>query len=149
MKMPSLLFFLFLTTIFSSITSSKTYLSSFKEQVEKTINMYTMSIDTRDSNTLYKILDQETKLIVVNKVIDKIKVLKRDEFLDKLNKGVVGGWKRNIEIVQIDGNDRIAYAELLLKDKRIKQLEIITLVNNEGNWKIVNSISTIELMNQD
>lgn len=138
--------FIYITTIVSSATLLIANEPSYQEQVKQTINTYVESIYKRDSNTLDKILDHESKIIVISKVIDKVLVLNRDEYLNKLKQGAVGGWLRTLEIVQVDGNDRIAYAKILLKDKRIKQLEIITLISEEGNWKIVNSISTIEVL---
>ena len=137
--------FLLILFISAAVMASEPFV---KADIENTINNFIKGVDIRDAKSLEKILDKNASIVTINKIINKSASLKYDDFLDQIKHGEVGGWKRNFEIAQIDGNDKVASAKILTKDIKIKQTEFISLVKINEEWKIVSSISTIELNNQ-
>ena len=136
---------IFLTIILSFTISVSAAKSPANEGIEKAVSFYIQCIDTRDVNSLEKILTSDAQVITVNKIINKTSAQNGGEFLEQIKHGSAGGWKRNLEIVAIDGDDKVATAKVVITDKKVKQLGFISLVNDSGEWQIISCVSTIEL----
>jgi hypothetical protein len=115
-----------------------------KDEIEKTINNYVSGTDTRDVNSIEKALYPEATIVTVNKITNKTMTQTTDQFVEQVKSGRAGGWKRNLEVSSVDGNDNVATAKITISDAAIKQDGYLTLVKNGDGWKIVSGVFTLE-----
>ncbi len=115
-----------------------------KDEIEKTIDNYVSSTDTRNINTLENALYPEATLVTVNKITNKTMTETGEQFVEKVKAGTTGGWKRNLEVTSIDGNNNVATAKISISDAAVKQDGYLTLVKNGNGWKIVSGVFTLE-----
>ncbi len=115
-----------------------------KEEVEKTIDNYVNSTDTRNVNSLEKAFYPEATLVVVNTITNKTTTQTSEQFVEQVKAGTTGGWKRNLEVSTVDGNDKVATAKVTISDAAVKQTGYITLVKDGNDWKIVSGAFTLE-----
>ncbi len=115
-----------------------------KDEIEKTINNYVQSTDTRNAGSLEKTLFTDAMLVTVNKITNKTSTQTSDQFIEQVKSGKAGGWKRNLEVTSVDGNDNVATAKISISDASVKQTGYLSLVNDGEGWKIVSGVFTLE-----
>ncbi len=115
-----------------------------KDEIEKTINNYVASTDSRDVNSLEKTLYSDARLVTVNKITNKTSAQTSGQLVELVKTGRAGGWKRNLEVSSVDGNDNVATAKVSISDPSVKQTGYMSLVKDGDSWKIVSGVFTLE-----
>ena len=115
-----------------------------KDEIEKTINNYVTSTDSRDVNSLEKTLYSDARLVTVNKITNKTSAQTSAQLVELVKTGRAGGWKRNLEVSSVDGNDNVATAKVSISDPSVKQTGYMSLVKDGDSWKIVSGVFTLE-----
>ena len=115
-----------------------------KDEIEKTINNYVASTDSRDVNSLEKTLYSDARLVTVNKITNKTSAQTSEQLVELVKAGRAGGWKRNLEVSSVDGNDNVATAKVSISDPSVKQTGYMSLVKDGDGWKIVSGVFTLE-----
>jgi ketosteroid isomerase-like protein len=115
-----------------------------KDEIEKTINNYVTSTDSRDVNSLEKTLYSDARLVTVNKITNKTSAQTSGQLVELVKTGRAGGWKRNLEVSSVDGNDNVATAKVSISDPSVKQTGYMSLVKDGDSWKIVSGVFTLE-----
>ncbi|MDR3611099.1 MAG: nuclear transport factor 2 family protein, partial [Ignavibacteriaceae bacterium] len=59
--------------------------------------------------------------------------------------GQKGGWQRNVNIGDVDINGNTAVAKVDITDSKLKESGFVTLVKDNGSWKIASELSTLKL----
>ena len=82
---------------------------------------------------------------MVNQLTNNVENYSSKQFVTLVKNGQKGGWQRNVSIgsVTIDGN--IAVAKFDITDVKIKESGFVTLVKDNGTWKIAGQVSTLRL----
>ena len=114
------------------------------EAVKQVIQDYVKGTDSQNADLLEKILYPEGNYFNYNAITNKTSQMTNDQFLDKVKKGQAGGWVRQLSINSVDVNDNTAMAKIEVKDARMKQHGYLTLVKEDGKWKIMSSAYTLE-----
>ncbi|MEO8398819.1 MAG: nuclear transport factor 2 family protein [Ignavibacteriaceae bacterium] len=146
MKRFSFIYAISIVLLFSVLSLAK--IPPQTEEIEKTITGYVSGIDSRDVSSLEKTLASNARFVTINKFTDKMISLTREEFMEQIKAGKMGGWKRNLEVVSVDGDDKIASAKVSITDPKLKQTGYLNLVKDENNWKIVSGVFTLESNNK-
>jgi len=111
--------------------------------VKQALSEYYNAIDTRNSSQVESSLYQDAAVLTVNTITNKTTRISADELIDKVKRGGVGGWKRDVAVGNIDFNDKAAIAKVEISDSKVKQVSFVTLLNDSGKWKIVSEVSTL------
>jgi hypothetical protein len=130
---------------FLSITSFAKVIdnNSSESAIKETVTNYLSGIDNRDAKTVENLLSTTADVITVNTVTNKTNELSHDDMISQLEKGMMGGWKRDITFSDIDYSDKTAVVKVEVSDKKVMRTSYISLVNDAGQWKIVSDVSSI------
>jgi hypothetical protein len=116
-----------------------------KSEIETVINNYVNSTDTKNVNALDNLFYDNAIFLCVNKISNKVVECNKDAYIDQVQSGKTGGWARNLQIENVDGNDDTAMAKVVITDSKLKQIEYLSFAKVEGDWKIVSRTYTLEL----
>lgn len=140
MKTTKILSILLLTFFF---TASSFAASKLSEQdaaaVKKAVQEFVKSTDARDIAGLEKALSEKATFVNTNGISNRTSEFSYGEYLSAIREGRVGGWERQLEILNIDSHGNTAVAKIACKDSRMTQTGYVTLVKEGGNWKIISS----------
>jgi hypothetical protein len=111
--------------------------------VKQAITNYFSGIDSRNSDVVEQSLHSEATVVTVNTISNKTISFSSDDIISQLKKGALGGWKREVNFNSLDVNEKTAMAKVEISDVKLKQTSYVSLVNDNGNWKIVSEVSII------
>lgn len=111
--------------------------------VRQALSDYYSAIDSRNSSVVEEALYQDATVLTINTITNKTSKISANDLIDKVKKGGLGGWKREVKVGNIDFNDKAAIAKVEIADTKVKQISFVTLVNDEGKWKVVTDVSTL------
>ncbi len=114
-------------------------------EIETVIKEYVSSTDAKNVRELDEIIYADASFLCINKILNKVSSGDKEEFLEQVKSGKIGGWKRDCKIESIDMNDNTAVAKVIITDSKLKQVEYLLFAKVEGEWKIVSRTYTIEL----
>lgn len=114
------------------------------EAVKQVIEDYVKGTDSQNADLLEKILYPEGNYFNYNAITNKVSQMTNDQFLEKVKQGQTGGWERQLSINTVDVNDNTAMAKIEVKDARMSQHGYLTLVKENGKWKIMSGAYTLE-----
>ena len=114
------------------------------EAVKLVIQDYVKATDSQNVGMLEKILYPEGNYFSFNSITNKVSQMTNDQFLERVKKGQTGGWERQLNINSVDVNDNTAMAKIEVKDARLNQHGYLTLVKEDGKWKIMSGAYTLE-----
>ena len=117
------------------------------EAVKQVIQDYVKGTDSRNVDMLEKVLYPAGNYFSFNAITNKSLQMTNDQFLERVKKGQTGGWERQLDINSVDVNDNTAMAKIEVKDARMKQHGYLTLVKEDGKWKIMSGAYTLETSN--
>jgi hypothetical protein len=117
------------------------------DAVKQVVKEYVKSIDKKMPDNLEKLLMYDASIIGYDNILLKEKNFDREGFVDQLVEDKIGGYDRNLNIVSVDINDRTAMAEANITDTKVDQKEYISLIKNNGKWKIANITFSREKIN--
>ena len=143
MKIVNLILGLTMLTIFSTYAMKQNNPADV-EAVKQVIQDYIQGTDTRNVDALENILYPTGNYFNYNSVTNKVSQMTNDQFVEKVKKGQTGGWERQLNINSVDVNDNTAMAKIEINDARMKQHGYLTLVKEEGKWKIMSGAYTLE-----
>jgi hypothetical protein len=113
--------------------------------IEQAITEYVKSVDNQNVDQLSKSVLPSASIVTVNQMTNKVDNYSSTQFVTLVKNGQKGGWQRNLAIgnVTIDGN--IAVAKYDITDSKIKESGFVTLIKENGTWKIAGQVSTVQL----
>ena len=114
------------------------------EAVKQVIQDYVKGTDSQNVDMLEKILYPSGNVFSYNAITNKVSQMTNDQYLERIKKGQTGGWERQLDINSVDVNDNTAMAKIEVKDARMKQHGYLTLVKEDGKWKIMSGAYTLE-----
>jgi hypothetical protein len=114
------------------------------EAVKQVIEDYVKGTDSQNTDLLEKILYPDGNYFNYNAITNKASQMTNDQFLERVKKGQTGGWERQLNINSVDVNDNTAMAKIEVKDARMSQHGYLTLIKEDGKWKIMSGAYTLE-----
>ena len=117
------------------------------EAVKQVIQDYVKGTDSQNVDMLEKILYPSGNVFSYNAITNKVSQMTNNEYLDRVKKRQTGGWERQLDINSVDVNDNTAIAKIEVKDARMKQHGYLTLIKEDGKWKIMSGAYTLETVN--
>ena len=120
-----------------------------KEQIIKVFNDFVEGADNADINRLSTSL-HENFTNVQNGYFNKpgVHIINKQSYIDHVASGKFGGMKREKEIHSIDINGDMSMVHATLSNQHLKFDSYISLVFEQGIWKIIGNFPKIELINQ-
>ncbi len=137
LKLISILFALFFFTSVYAVNPTD------ESAVKQVITNYFSGIDGRNSDAVKESLYPDATVLTVNTIIDKTTRFSTDDIISQLKKGTLGGWKREVNISSFEANDKTAMAKIEITAPKMKQISYLSLINDNGIWKIVSEVSLI------
>ncbi len=144
MKVLSLILGLTMLLILPATYAMKPNNPADVEAVKQVIEDYVKGTDSQDADMLEKILYPNGNYFSYNAITNKVSQMTNDQFLERVKKRQTGGWERQLNINTVDVNDNTAMAKIEVKDARMKQHGYLTLVKEDGKWKIMSGAYTLE-----
>jgi hypothetical protein len=117
--------------------------NSSESAIKQTVTNYLSGIDNRDTKTVENLLAPSADVITVNTVTNKTNELTHDDIILQLQKGMLGGWKRDVNFASVDFNEKTAVVKVEVTDQKLMRTSYISLINDQGQWKIVSDVSSI------
>ena len=111
--------------------------------VKQAITNYFSGIDSRNPEIVGHSLDSDATVLSINNISNKTSRLSADDVIIQVKKGTLGGWKRAVKFDNLDFNGKTAMAKVELSDAKVIQTGYVSLVNDNGEWKIVSDVSII------
>lgn len=128
-----------------SIFAGDNMLKNDKDGIEQAITNYVKSVDSRNTDELSKTLMSSGSVITVNNITNKLDHYSGSQFINLVKNGQKGGWVRNVAVNSVETVGNTATAKVEITDTRLKRTGFITLVNDNGNWKVASEVTTLEL----
>jgi hypothetical protein len=114
------------------------------EAVKQVIGNYSKGIDSRNADVLQDAIYPSAHFLSFNKLTNKITETTNEQLIDLVKKGKAGGWARELNINSVDVNENTAMAKVVMSDAKVKQTGFITLIKDNGSWKITSGAYTLE-----
>jgi hypothetical protein len=137
------LVFVFLFAI--SLSSAKNMLSAGETDVQDVIAGFVKDVDTRNADALSKTVISNGSIVVYNSLLNKFDTYSGSQFVDLVRNGQKGGWERNVAVSSIEVNGNTATAKVDITDPRLKETGYVTLINDNGTWKLTSEVATLSL----
>jgi hypothetical protein len=116
-----------------------------KTDIEQTITSYVNSIDTRNVDALNKTVLSNASIVTVNNLTNNLDNYSSAKLVSLVKDGQKGGWQRNVNIGNVEINGNTAVAMVDITDSKLKESGFVSLVKDNGSWKIASQLSTIKL----
>lgn len=113
--------------------------------IEQAVASYVKCIDTQNADQLNKTLLPSASFVTYNEMTNKIDNYSTSQFVNLVKSGQKGGWQRNVAITNITFEGNTAVAKFDITDSRIKESGFVTLVKDNGTWKITGQVSNLQL----
>ncbi|MCB0746614.1 MAG: nuclear transport factor 2 family protein [Ignavibacteriales bacterium] len=110
--------------------------------VENKINQYLSAVNQKETKTLDTFINDEANFTMLNKIVNKNELLNEKDYLKFIEDGK-SAWitSSKVKDVNVQGDLAVAYIES--EGKTLVRKEYVTLVNSDGNWEIINSVSAL------
>ncbi len=119
--------------------------SSDQSDVEQAVTNFVNSVDSKNSAELQKVLFTDGSFLTYSTFSNKIEHYSADQFINLVKSGQKGGWVRNVNFVSVDIDGNTAIAKVNITDPRLKETGFVTLIKDNGTWKIAGEVSTLGL----
>jgi len=143
--MKTTLIILGLSILFSCQIYAGNFPTKDQTEIEQAITEYVKSIDNRNIDLLSNSVLPLTSIVIVNQLTNKLENYSSSQFVSLVKNGQKGGWQRNVTFgpVSIEGN--VAVAKIDITDLKIKESGFVTLIKDNGTWKIADHVSALQL----
>lgn len=138
MKRLSNLFMIFIVMVLLSAMNFAN-----EQDVTTLVNEYIKTAKAKEVKVVDKFLSDNADFIRINSIINKRNVHDKDDFLDLVKAGNFCNWSTETNVKIVDVKDNMAMATIEYANNKLIQTEYLTLVLNEGNWEIVNSVCSL------
>ena len=110
--------------------------------VENKINQYLSAVNQKETKKLDTFINDEANFTMLNKIVNKNELLNEKDYLKFIEDGK-SAWitSSKVKDVNVQGDLAVAYIES--EGKTLVRKEYVTLVNSDGNWEIINSVSAL------
>ena len=141
----------FLLTVFSilfltiAINAGENPAKEDKGDIEQTISSFVKSIDTQNANDLSKAILSNGAVVTLNSITNKMDNLTASQLVDRVKNHQQGGWARNVTVSSVDVDGNTAMAKVEITDARLSQSGFVTLVKENGTWKVASEVTTLAL----
>ena len=113
--------------------------------VEQVITNFVKSVDSRDAGALSKSVISNANILTYNQIANKLDNYTASQFVDLVKNGQKGGWTRTVNVSSVDVDGNIASAKVDITDPRLKESGFVTLVKDDGAWKVASEVTTLSL----
>jgi ketosteroid isomerase-like protein len=113
--------------------------------VKKAIQEYVKNIDTNNANGMGNIISDNSIFVQVIGVTKKVTEYNQGDLLSAVKNRQIGGWDRQLDILNVDEAGNTAMAKIQAKDPRMTSTGYITLLKENNNWKIICATFYMEL----
>jgi ketosteroid isomerase-like protein len=146
MKSFKILSILFLSFFFISSTFAANKLSDKdKAAVKKTIQEFVTNLDKGNVNGVKSTISDKSTFVQVNGITNKSTQYTSDDYLSAIKDRSIGGWERQLEIMDVNAAGNTAMAKIQTKDPRTTSTGFVTLLKENNNWKIISCTLFMEL----
>lgn len=114
-----------------------------ENEVTNKINEYLNALNEKETTVLDNLVNDEANFTMINKIIGKNELLSEADYIQIVKEGKVGRWVTSTEVKIVDLQDELAIVSIVSDGKKLVGKEYLTLVLVNGNWEIVNSVSTL------
>ncbi|WP_185289578.1 nuclear transport factor 2 family protein [Chryseobacterium lactis] len=116
------------------------------EEIKQAIESFIKGGDNSDTELLEKILHKEYQNIQ-DGFFDKtgIFIIPKEKYIDLVRDKVFGGKPREITYHSIERKNNITYAQVALESSVLRFSSLITCVQENGTWKVITNIPSIEV----
>ena len=135
----------YLTIAITLLISLSLYAQADQDGVEAVVTNYVKSIDTNNGDALSKAVLPGGSIIIVNDLKKDVEHYSTDQYVNMVKNGQAGGWTRNLSISSVDVEGNTAMAKVNITDSRLKQTGFITLLKDNGSWKVASQVTTLQL----
>lgn len=132
---------LFIATSLWAINSPNT---ADEQTVKNVVTEYAKSIDKQDLDALENIVYDDASFIMINKLRNNVSQYDKNELINLVKKGGMGGWERTLNIVNVQLSENTAVAKIEIADNKLKTQEFVTLIKVGDKWQIVGSAMSID-----
>jgi hypothetical protein len=116
-----------------------------KGDVEQVVTNFVKSVDTRDAGSLSKSVISGGNIYTYNQIANKLDNYTASQFVDLVKNGQKGGWARTVSISSVDVEGNVASAKIDITDSRLKESGYVTLIKDNGTWKVATEVTTLSL----
>ena len=120
--------------------------STNEKVIEETIRKFALAADTNNADELASYLDINYR-VVMNRLFgsDKIAILPKDIYLEKVRNKEFGGDSRKVEIESITINNTCASAKVTFTGSKMTFVSILNLLQDaDGNWKLISDMPAVK-----
>lgn len=135
-----------LMSILTLATLSVSGQSAEEKAIKAVISSYAKSGDENDTTQLNQVLDKNFN-VIMNRLFGstEVKVLSKEEYLQKIAAKEFGGDKRKITFQNVQLNGTTASAIVTFQGSKMTFVSIIVLVKDlDGNWKLVSEAPVVK-----
>ena len=95
-------------------------------------------------DALENIVYDDASFIMINKLRNNVSQYDKNELINLVKKGGMGGWERTLNIVNVQLSENTAVAKIEIADNKLKTQEFVTLIKVGDKWQIVGSAMSID-----
>ncbi|MCB0752335.1 MAG: nuclear transport factor 2 family protein [Ignavibacteriae bacterium] len=110
--------------------------------VENKINQYLSAVNQKETKTLDTFINDEANFTMLNKIVNKNELLNEKDYLKFIEDGK-SAWVTSSKVKDVNVQGDLAVAYIESEGKTLVRKEYVTLVNSNGNWEIINSVSAL------
>lgn len=141
MRYKNILTVLLTLVIFSSFAYAN---PADEDDVKTVVTNYASGVDAGKGNEVENLFWEEATVVSMNMFRNEVSKMDAAAYADMINGKKIGGWKRNLEFKDVDVSGNSAFVKIELTDSKLRQVEYVTLLKVDGNWKIVSSTFTLD-----
>lgn len=135
-----------LSTIALFMTLTNNAQNKDKSAIKKTILAFSQAGDNNDADKLAACLDDNYR-VVMNRLFgsDKVSILTKEVYLEKIRSKAFGGDNRKVNIESIELTNSTAMAKVSLVGSKATFISLFTLIKNENNeWKLISDVPIVK-----
>lgn len=135
-----------LSTIALFMTLTNKAQNTDKSAIKATILAFSKAGDNNDADKLATCLDDNYR-VVMNRLFgsDKVSVLTKEVYLEKIRSKAFGGDNRKVNIESIELTNSTAMAKVSLIGSKATFISLFTLIKNENNeWKLISDVPIVK-----
>lgn len=119
-----------------------------KEQVEKSLLAFIEAVDAADYTGAAEKMAPEFRVVLSNiPQKDQVTILDKNQYLQLMKEGKVGGKKRKAKILLTDVYKQSAIVKIQLESETLHFTNYYSLINSAGKWMVIQDQPQVEQAN--
>jgi hypothetical protein len=131
-----------LILLFFLIIGTSNLFASEKDVTDK-VNQYLSALNQKETKTLDVYINNDANFTLFNNIVGAQEHLNKNDYIKFVEDGQVGVWTSNTEVKSVNEQGNLAVAYIESESKNLVRQEYLTLINTNGNWEIISSVSTL------